>query len=78
MTGPLISVIVVVRDGERYLAAALESIFKQDYGPLDVLVVDDHSSDGTAGIACEQAGSAACAQFRYRECAQRSDCVPGP
>ena len=51
MTGPSVSVIVVVKNGERYLASALDSIFKQEYQPLEVLVVDDHSSDGTAAIA---------------------------
>ena len=56
MTGPSVSVIVVVKNGERYLASALDSIFKQEYQPLEVLVVDDHSSDGTAAIARSHPG----------------------
>ena len=47
----LISVVIPVRDGERHLAEAIESIFAQCHRPLDVIVVDDGSTDGTAGIA---------------------------
>ncbi len=51
MNGPLVSVIVAVRNGERFLAESLRSIFAQDYRPLDVIVVDGHSTDRTAEIA---------------------------
>lgn len=51
MERPLVSVIVPVYNGERYLADALESIFEQDYDPFEVIVVDDGSADGTSGIA---------------------------
>jgi len=48
---PLVSVIVAVRNGERFLAAALQSIQSQMYRPIEILVVDGHSTDGTAEIA---------------------------
>src|SRR5919112_2696990 len=51
MSGHLVSVIVPVYNGERYLAAALQSIFEQDYRPFEVIVVDDGSVDDTAKIA---------------------------
>ena len=35
---------------ERYLAAAIESVLKQDYKPFELIVVDDGSSDKTAQI----------------------------
>ena len=50
MQGPLVSVIVPVYNGERYLEAALKSIFNQDYQPIEIIVVDDGSTDGTADI----------------------------
>jgi len=50
MIRPLISCIVPVFNGERYLREALESIFQQTYQPLEVIVVDDGSTDGTASI----------------------------
>jgi len=47
----LVSVIVPVRNGERFLAAALESAYAQDYPRLEVVVVDDGSTDGSAAVA---------------------------
>ena len=47
----MISCIVPVYNGERYLAETLQSILGQRVGPLEVIVVDDGSTDGTAGVA---------------------------
>jgi glycosyltransferase involved in cell wall biosynthesis len=47
---PLISCIVPVFNGERYLREAIDSIFAQTYGTLEILVADDGSTDGTPGI----------------------------
>lgn len=47
---PLVSCIVPVFDGERYLAEALDSIFAQGYRPIEVIVADDGSTDGTADV----------------------------
>lgn len=48
---PLVSVIVPVYNGEKYLAEAIESIIKQNYQPLEIIIVDDGSTDKTAEIA---------------------------
>jgi glycosyltransferase involved in cell wall biosynthesis len=50
MTPPLISCIVPVYNGERYLAAAIANILEQTYQPLELIVVDDGSSDGTPRV----------------------------
>lgn len=50
MNGALISCIVPVFNGERYLAEALDSILKQSYRPLEIIVADDGSTDGTEAI----------------------------
>jgi glycosyltransferase involved in cell wall biosynthesis len=50
VTSPLVSCIVAVFNGERYLAEALRSILAQTYRPLEVLVVDDGSTDGTPAV----------------------------
>ena len=50
MTQPLISCIVPVFNGERYLTEALESILKQTYRPLEIIVAYDGSTDGTATL----------------------------
>jgi glycosyltransferase involved in cell wall biosynthesis len=47
---PLVSVIVPVYNGERHLRDALESILAQDYRPIEVIVVDDGSTDRSAEI----------------------------
>ncbi len=47
----LVSVIIPVYNGERFLAAAIESAVAQDYRPVEVIVIDDGSDDGTAEVA---------------------------
>jgi len=46
-----IGVVVVVKNGERYLDGALKSVFAQDFPPAEVVVVDGNSADRTASIA---------------------------
>ena len=50
MSAPLISCIVPVFNGERYLEETLDSIHQQTYRPVEVIVVDDGSTDGTAAV----------------------------
>ena len=50
MNSALISCIVPVFNGERYLRECLDSILGQSYQPLQVIVVDDGSIDRTAQI----------------------------
>jgi len=51
MNPTLITCIVPVYNGERYLGEAIESILKQSYRPIEIIVADDGSTDGTASIA---------------------------
>lgn len=47
----LVSAIVPVYNGEQYLAETLSSILSQTYRPVEVIVIDDGSTDGSAAIA---------------------------
>lgn len=47
----LVSVIMAVRNGERYLAQAIDSVLAQSYRTFEVIVVDDGSVDKTEEIA---------------------------
>lgn len=47
---PLTSVIIPVYNGENYIQEALESVFQQDYQALEVIVIDDGSTDKTQEI----------------------------
>lgn len=49
----LISVIVPVYNGEKYLSEAIYSILNQTYQNLEVLLIDDGSSD-SSGVICDQ------------------------
>jgi glycosyltransferase involved in cell wall biosynthesis len=48
-----VSAIIPVRDGARYIASAIESVLGQTEPPAELLVIDDGSSDGTAGIVSQ-------------------------
>jgi NAD(P)-dependent dehydrogenase (short-subunit alcohol dehydrogenase family) len=51
----VVSVVVPVRNGERHLAAALDSILAQRGPALDVVVVDNASQDGSGKVAAAYA-----------------------
>ena len=46
----LISVIVAVYNIEGYLQRCVDSVLGQSYGALEVILVDDGSTDGSGGI----------------------------
>lgn len=50
MREPSISCIVPVYNGERFLAEALDSALAQSHPPFEIIVIDDGSTDGTAGV----------------------------
>ncbi|HEX9045798.1 MAG TPA: glycosyltransferase family 2 protein [Verrucomicrobiae bacterium] len=50
-----VSVLIPVYNGERHLAECLDSVLAQDFADMEILVSDDGSSDGSAGIIAEYA-----------------------
>jgi glycosyltransferase involved in cell wall biosynthesis len=51
MTQPLVSIVVLCHNYGRYLAEAIDSALAQDYPNLEMLVVDDGSTDDTREVA---------------------------
>jgi len=47
---PTVSCVIPVYNGQAYLAEAIDSLLGQDYPALEVVVVDDGSTDGTPGV----------------------------
>lgn len=45
--GELVSVVICAYNHEKFVAEAIESVFRQDYRPLQLIVSDDGSRDGT-------------------------------
>lgn len=45
-----VSVIIAAHNGQRYIGEALQSVIQQSHAPLEIIVVDDSSRDGTKHI----------------------------
>lgn len=52
---PLVSIVMATYNGEKYLRQQLDSIITQTYRNLELIAVDDASSDGTLEILTEYA-----------------------
>lgn len=50
---PLVSIALCTYNGERFLAAQLDSLFSQDYSDIEIIAVDDCSTDDTWNILTE-------------------------
>ena len=49
----LISVIIPVYNSGQYLPCCVESVLNQDYKELEIIIIDDGSSDGVTGSICD-------------------------
>lgn len=56
-SAPLVSVIIPARNERRNIERCVRSVLASTYRQLDVIVVDDHSTDGTGDIVREIAAS---------------------
>ena len=64
---PLISILMPVRNEERYLQAALDSLYRQSLPDWELLAVDDGSLDATPGILSRAARADARVRVIRRE-----------
>ena len=50
MDTPLISIVTVVYNGEKYLEDSIKSVLNQSYKNIEYIIIDGGSTDGTLGI----------------------------
>jgi colanic acid/amylovoran biosynthesis glycosyltransferase len=56
-SGPIVSVVIPARNRERLVARAVSSVLAQSFGDLELIVVDDGSTDRTAEAAASTGDS---------------------
>ncbi len=47
---PLVSVTIVTHNSRKFIETCLESVYKQSYSPLEIVIVENASTDGTAEL----------------------------
>lgn len=47
---PLVTVTIVIHNSRRFINTCLETVYAQHYQPLEVVIVDNLSTDGSAGL----------------------------
>lgn len=57
MNEPTVTALIVVRNGSRDITGALDSIRQQDYGSIELVVVDGMSDDGTRRLVTDYAAT---------------------
>ncbi len=55
---PLITVIIPAYNAEKFIVEALQSVKRQGYSPIEIIVVDDGSTDRTAQLVAQTAPDA--------------------
>lgn len=73
---PLVSVVVPAHNAERFLGDALDSLRAQTLSAIEILVVDDGSSDGTRAVALRHAAEDARVRVVSREKPSGKPSVP--
>ena len=63
MDKKLVSVVLCTYNGERFLEEQVASILRQTYHPLELIISDDHSQDGTVALLEKYKGRAGISVF---------------
>lgn len=71
MQQPRLSIIIPVYNAEKYLSACLDSIIAADIGAVELLLIDDGSTDGSAEL-CQEYGK----KYPYIRCIDQANLGP--
>ena len=67
---PLVSVEMAAYNAERFIARAIDSVLAQTYENIELLIIDDGSTDGTADIVASYGDSRIrCIRLPHKNCA---------
>lgn len=72
---PLVSVVIPVFNGERFIAETIRSVFKQTYRNLELIVVNDGSTDRTVEVVSECCSSIDIQRFKLLSFENRGVCA---
>ena len=64
---PLVSVIITSYNYARYIGEAIESVWAQTYSPIEIIVVDDGSTDDTRAVLAPYADAGVTCIFQENE-----------
>jgi glycosyltransferase involved in cell wall biosynthesis len=79
MSQPLVSVVVRTCNHERYVEAALESVYEQDHDAVELTVIDDGSDDRTSDLVSGYASQERVrSRFRRVEIVEQETTIGSP
>lgn len=63
---PIVSVVIPAFNGQAFIGEAVASVLAQQIAPLEILIVDDHSTDDTVATVRQMEQSVCCLQRHKR------------
>ncbi len=64
---PVVSAVIPCYNGENYIEAAIKSILAQTYGTVEIIVVDDGSTDGSLAVVQRYVDNGCVTLIRHQE-----------
>lgn len=75
MKNPLVSIITVSSNGEKYISQMIESILKQNYDNIEFIFIDNGSTDNTKEIISNYISKLKKFQYKYIDASSQSHAI---